>query len=166
MPTPRRTKTAQPAPATEPLMHCPYTGEAFTEARCDALGGAFYVAGGFDPSGLFNSQDEAIRLLRRRNGQPYTGPLRCPYTGEPLAVSEVPGTGKYRVVGRYFTPRAFFADKQAMLYAISFRDGVPPAFPEKHVIEVRDLEPVSDPTRGLRVSDDEADGRVAALVDA
>jgi hypothetical protein len=60
----------------------------------------------------------------------------CPFTGEPLEIEYVAGVRKWRARGSFWTS-AWRETKEEVLYDISTRDGVLPAFPRRPEIEVR-----------------------------
>lgn len=129
-----------PAGAKEPVLYCPYTGESLVPEYNDKLK-AHYCSGGFDPTELGATQEELEAKFRQRPGRgQIPGPLRCAYLGTPVEIVWV-AVGKWQARGTFFTPRSFFEDKQELLYAVSARNGVEPAFPKKHVIQVREVEP-------------------------
>jgi hypothetical protein len=140
---------AKPAPATEPLLTCPYTGEALVVTFCDATHGS-YCAGGFDPLEPHRDLGVLLSKMRMRNGRTRSGPITCPYLGTPINAVFDEKQGRCIVSGNVFSPRTRFDDKYELLHAISFRDGVAPAFPAHGPkITVRDREQVSDPTAGV-----------------
>lgn len=158
-----------PDPAKEPILTCPYTGTALLPTFNPALN-AWFCAGGFDPSRLFASAEELDASLRMRGGKPHAGKLKCPYTGSNIGIEKVPDAERFRVRGKFFTPRALFTHKQALFYAISTRGGVPPAFPEvlestvTAVTVTERIEP-QDPGADMRKASAETKDLVEEVVD-
>lgn len=135
-------------PSNEPNLTCPYTGDALVPVMDDVLG-AWTTTGGADPLALFDTEEAARTALRTRKGTPNcVSQLKCPYTGAPLKV--VATGNKFKIAGRFFSPRTYFENKQELLYELSIRNGKLPDFPRKIVVKVGEvLEQQSNPAEGL-----------------
>jgi hypothetical protein len=104
--------------------------------------------------------------------RPPTQPiLICPFTDADLVVEAQPigpaGEDMYRVRGKFWVT-VWYNDKEALLYDISQREGLAPAFPRNRVPvlqSVREIEePPSDPTTGLGVLSDRGAEIVEAMI--
>jgi hypothetical protein len=136
---------------TEPSLVCPYTGETMTIVTSPGLRVRFSLRGGFDPAALSRDRGKLERAIRMRSGR-VTPAKTCPYLGTKIRVAEVQGHPEwFRVEGTYWTPRALFSEKQELLYAVSTRGGVPPAFPRElpRLVARRIEEPPASPLVGL-----------------
>lgn len=116
----------------------PYTGLSF---EIDHVFGRGWVAVGiFDPCQWFDSEEALVRALSVRNGEPRQYKrLRCAYTGKNVSIVHNERLNKYRAVG-IFDPKRVFDNPDEAVYALSFRNGVAPKFPE-HPPKIRVSEP-------------------------
>jgi hypothetical protein len=156
------------APAKEANLKCPYTGAEMTvepvtsKARVGSV--SFRCSGGFDPTGLFSSEEELIEALKQRNGhKSNVRSLKCAYLGVPV---EIIRRGNFWTAWGAFTPKSLFAEKQELLFAVSTRAGVEPEFP-KALDEVQVgtvVEEISDPSADLKQSDDTAEAGIEMLI--
>jgi len=134
--------------ADKPLEHCPYTGDRFRVMQnVDGL----YVSGGLNPAGWVKDRAELERQLRRRNGREgaHRGPLVCPYTGNEITIVQHEGTGCYRANGAWSPIGKLWTWRSQLMYDISYRDGVAPAFerePPTLDVEDRGAPQSSDPS--------------------
>jgi hypothetical protein len=77
----------------------------------------------------------------------------CPFTGAPMQLEYNERLGQYRMKGDFWVSQ-WYESKQALLYDTSQRNGVPPGFARRTIVEVREREPPpSDPRVGLGASD-------------
>ncbi len=132
-----------------PLLNCPYTGADLVIERIPDTP-LFHCVGGFDPCEWISGvhYEELKKKLRMRAGKPgLVRDLKCPYLGTPVRILE--HLGLIRADGA-FSPRVGrWFSRQEALWAVSFRDGVAPDFPQKLKIVVGDIRlEMSDPMEG------------------
>ena len=135
-----------PVPAAEPNLRCPYTGELFNVIPLPMKSLGRGVSGWttdckFNPAAWRDSKGKLESSLRMRDGvlAPGAPRLVCAYTGRPITIVWSPDTKRYRAEGAY-SPRCIYTEKSELLYDVSIRKGVLPAFPRVHKIEVRVVE--------------------------
>lgn len=146
-----------PAPATEPLLTCPYTGETFTlvSVGTNTLGSiGWTTTGGLDPAAWHADRAQLEAKLRLRNGRPANVVnLVCVYTGRPLVIMTKKlsnGETRYRASGAW-SPRGVYTHREELLFDLSTRRGVKPAFERRIVISAGgETRQESDPTEGLK----------------
>lgn len=92
----------------------------------------------------------AKRIIKPGPNEPLTD---CPFTGKPMKLEYNERLGQYRMLGDFWVTH-WYEEKQALLYDVSQRMGVPPRFVRRHIVEVREREPPpSDPMVGVGASD-------------
>lgn len=77
--------------------------------------------------------------------------LDDPFTGKRIEIEFLPAIGQYRAKGPDgFWVTRWYENEGELLYDLSVRHGVPPAFPRHPKVVVKDREPPpSDPAAGM-----------------
>lgn len=88
---------------------------------------------------------------RKKSTSPAAKPnLVCPFTGTEIQIRRVADGLYFQGVGAFYSTRLYGSEEE-LVYDLSTRDGVAPAFPRRTKIEVRVVEPPpTDPVSDLR----------------